>query len=219
MSAIARPYADADAFADHWWWRPGWQVGTRFYAWHLTIEEHPALQALIHAYQAPLRRLSTVDIVPTEWLHITTQGVGHVRDVPDEQRDSILQAVRRRLAAVQPLTATFHQPVLFREAIVIPPADPAPFVAVRNAIRDGLAAVLGPEHVPDSAEGFRPHVSAGYINAPSEPTAMRQLLDSVDTTPVTITLHTASLITMHRDHRMYQWTTTGTAPIGSSLPN
>jgi 2'-5' RNA ligase superfamily protein len=214
MNAMAGPYADADALADHWWWRPGWHVGTRFYTWHLTIQDHPELQALVHAYQALLNKLSTVDIVPTEWLHITTQGVGHVNDVPDDQREAILRAVSHRLAAVAPVRATFQRPVLHREAVVIPPIDPAPFAAVRHAIRDGIADAWGGDRVPESAEGFRPHVSAGYINAPSDPASVRGLLNSIDPAPVTITLHTASLIALHRDQRMYQWTTVATAPIG-----
>jgi hypothetical protein len=33
------PYPDADELANHWWWRPGWQVGTRFYTWHVTVAD------------------------------------------------------------------------------------------------------------------------------------------------------------------------------------
>ena len=28
----------ADQLTDHWWWRPGWKVGTRFYAWHINTD-------------------------------------------------------------------------------------------------------------------------------------------------------------------------------------
>lgn len=219
MGAATHPYTDADALADHWWWRPGWKVGTRFYAWHLTIEDQPQLQMLIQAYQQQLSHLASVDIVPTEWLHLTTQGLGHLADVPDDQRNLIIDAVRRKLAKLPPATVTFHRPVLHREAVVLPPTDPRPLVAVRTAIRAGIAEVWGLDQVPDQPDGFRPHISAGYMNAPGNPSPLRHAVDQVDVPPLTVTLHNASLILMHRDHRMYEWTTTATASIGDSLPN
>jgi hypothetical protein len=33
----------ADAVRRHWYWRPGWGVGTRFHTWHITLEAQSAL--------------------------------------------------------------------------------------------------------------------------------------------------------------------------------
>ncbi|MDT5026262.1 MAG: hypothetical protein QOE61_2688, partial [Micromonosporaceae bacterium] len=30
-----------DDLRDHWYWRPGWSVGRRFYTWHLTFADQP----------------------------------------------------------------------------------------------------------------------------------------------------------------------------------
>jgi hypothetical protein len=158
--------------------------------------------------------VSTVDLVPERWLHITTQGVGHVSEVDDNDRDSVVAAVRHRLARVPAPRVTFHRPVLHRTAIVIPATDPEPLREVRNAIRAGIADVWGSDHVPDSPDGFRPHVSAAYINEPQHPAPLRDLLDQVDAQPVTTTLRSASLLVLHRDNRMYEWTTVASGPIG-----
>jgi len=36
--------------ADHWWWRPGWGPGTRFYTFHFTFQDQPVVRE--HAAQA-----------------------------------------------------------------------------------------------------------------------------------------------------------------------
>jgi hypothetical protein len=126
----------------------------------------------------------------------------------------VVGAVRVRLIRLPAATVTFHRAVLHREAVVVPPIDPEPLRQVRAAIRQGIADVWADDRVPEGT-GYRPHVSTAYFNAPEDPAHVRRLLDQVQAQPVTVTLHAASLIVMHRDRRMYAWTTTATAPIGS----
>jgi 2'-5' RNA ligase len=199
------PYPDADELVDHWWWRPGWQVGTRFYAWHITVNDLPGLRDLVRTYQQALAEFPTLDLIPAQWMHITVQGVGHTRDVPDAERDAIMDAVGARLAEIPAPTLIFHRPVLHREAVVIPPTDPEPLRAIRTAIRAGIGDALGSDRVPDAPDGFRPHVSAAYVNAPEDPIAVRAALDACSANAVQVTITHASLIEMHRDHRMYEW--------------
>ena len=73
------PYPDATELADHWWWRPGWQVGTRFYAWHVTLDDQPQLRELAARYQAAFAPVDALDLIPEQWLHITMQGIDHVQ--------------------------------------------------------------------------------------------------------------------------------------------
>lgn len=208
----ALPYADAESLADHWWWRPGWQVGTRFYAWHVTVADLPALADHVAAYQEPLRAYGFLDPIPRPWLHITVQGLDHTSAVPDPVRDTVAAAVGERLAAIPAPTLTFARPVLFTDAVVIPPTDPRPLAAIRAAIRAGIETTYGPpEGKPTSL--FRPHVSAAYVNAPADPSRVRAVLDAVKAHPVQATVTHVSLIEMHRDSRMYEWTTITTAAL------
>jgi hypothetical protein len=208
----ALPYADAETLADHWWWRPGWRVGTRFYAWHVTVADLPVLADHVAAYQEPLRAFGFLDPIPRPWLHVTVQGLDHTSAVPDPVRNTVAEAVAEKLAAVPAPTLTFARPVLFTEAAVISPTDPAPLAAIRDAIRTAIETTYGaPEGKPTSL--FRPHVSAAYVNATADPRRVRAVLDEVDTPPVQVTLTHISLIEMHRDHRMYEWTTITTAAL------
>ena len=208
------PYPDATELVNHWWWRPGWTVGTRFYAWHITVNDLPELRDLVSTYQQGLADFPTLDLIPPEWMHITVQGVGHTRDVSVAERDAIVRSAAARLAGIAAPTLAFHRPVLHREAVVIPPTDPEPLRAIRTAIRAGIGDILGSDRVPETADGFRPHVSAAYVNTDEVPLAVRAALDAVTVAPTRVTIRQASLIEMHRDHRMYEWKSLTTIPLG-----
>ena len=207
------PYPDADTLTDHWWWRPGWQVGTRFYAWHVTVADLPALADHVATYQAAVSAFGFLDPIPRPWLHITVQGLAHVEAVPKAARVAVVAAVGEQLAAVPAPTLTFARPVLHAEAVVIPPVDPGPLSVIRDAIRTGIQAAYGPPEGKPTGQ-FRPHVSAAYVNAPADPVPVRSALDAVDAVPVQVALAQVRLIEMHRDNRMYQWRTITAAALG-----
>src|SRR6478735_4092488 len=106
------PYADHHEMANHWCWRPGWGVGTRFYAWHITLDGQDELHRIIDQYQDALKPFTTLDPVPRKWRHITLQGLGHVEDVTDQQRDEAVHAVAERLARLDPIESTFQRSVI-----------------------------------------------------------------------------------------------------------
>lgn len=83
---------------------------------------------------------------------------------------------------------------------------------VRRAIRAGIGDVW--TTVPESMEGFTPHVSVAYSNAdgPAEP--IRRALAAAQAEPVTCTVTHAELITLGRDEQMYTWKTVTRAALG-----
>jgi hypothetical protein len=52
--------------------------------------------------RARLAGLPGLDLVPGQWLHLTTQGVGFTDEVSDTDLTAITSAARTRLAAVEP---------------------------------------------------------------------------------------------------------------------
>lgn len=203
----------ATELRDHWWWRPGWRVGTRFYAWHITFNEGPDLHRLVERYQAALAPHPGFDPVPQQWLHLTMQGVGHVEDVTPAQCRGLLEAARHELAGIGPLSAQFHKPVIRPEAIALPAMPPANVDRIRRAVRTAIAAALGPARLTEHADGFQPHVTVAYSTTTQSAGPYASLLEAVDVRPVDIAIGAMSLIEMHRDHRMYEWQTVGTAQI------
>ncbi|MET9318054.1 2'-5' RNA ligase family protein [Kribbella sp. NPDC003505] len=200
-----------DALVDHWWWRPGWTVGTRFYAWHINTFEDP-VRRLATAYQQELSTVPGLDLIPLRWLHLTMQGVGFREDVPDVRVDELLAAARARLAELEPVKVRFHRSVVRREAVLLP-ADPAePLQTVRYAVRAAIADVFG--CVPEMVDGYRPHISLAYANTAQPAAPAVVALDRVSPAPADLTLNTVSLIEMHRDNRMYEWRTLEAVPLG-----
>lgn len=207
-------YQHATDLRDHWWWRPGWEVGIRFYAWHITFDHAPDLHQLVNQYQAALSGISGLDPVPREWLHLTMQGVGHVEDLDGETIDGIVTSARRRLAGLAPISVEFHRPVIRPEAIALPAIPPTAVDQIRATVRSAIADHLGPEAVPDNAQGFQPHVTLAYSSTVQPARDTEAALAAIQPAAVTTAIPSASLIEMHRDRRMYEWRTIAEARIG-----
>lgn len=202
---------------NHWWWRPGWRAGRHFYACHLTLADQPQLRALVKCYQDAVRHLPDLDLIPPQWLHITTQGIGFADEISRADLAAVTAAVKERLSDLELPLATFHQATIRPEAVLLRAEPPQPLYQLRMAIYDAIAAVLSPDKFseprPEPSQ-FTPHVSAAYVNSdgPVEPIA-RAIAD-LNPHPVTATFRAISLLEFHRDRRMYEWTKATPLPIG-----
>lgn len=226
-------YRHAESLRNHWWWRPGWQVGTRFYAWHLTFgdrsdvvsAEAAALRQLVERYQAALSTVAGLDLVPTEWLHLAMQGVGFAEDVHEEQVTAMRTDAQARLARFRPVKIRFHRPVIRREAIALPAMQvwPAwddlgtqvePMQYIHAAVRAATAGITNADDLPGPASAdFQPHISIAYANAEQPAAHIQAALESVDTEPVDLIVRTVMLVEMHRDRRMYEWQPVRVPPV------
>jgi 2'-5' RNA ligase len=199
---------------NHWWWRPGWSRGTRFYTWHLTFQGAEDVHRYTDAYRRGLAHIDGLDPIPDQWLHLTMQGVGDVRQVSEKEVTAIVEAVSSRLGRVSPFALHFDAPVITPEAVetLVQPAEAVH--ELRKAIRAGIADVR--RDVPETEDGFVPHVSVAYSNSdgPSEP--IQQALDTVSTPPAVCQVTHAELIIIGRDDLMYTWETVARPALGSS---
>ena len=109
---------------NHWWWRPGWRTGRHFYACHLTLDDQPQLRELVGRYQDALRHLPNLDLIPPQWLHITTQGIGFADEISPADLADVTAAVQERLRGLEPPVATFHRATIRPEAVLLK-AEPA----------------------------------------------------------------------------------------------
>lgn len=205
--------SERERMADHWWWRPGWAVGRRFYTWHLTFEHAAAVHELASAYRAGLATVPGLDLVPDRWLHLTMQGLGFVDELDQGDVDAIVAAAGKHLATVEPFELTLHRPTVTPEAIRWDPESSGP-AAVRDAIRSAIGEVW--PAVPEPADGFGAHVTIAYSNAAGPAAPVRTALDQVDAPPAVARIESADLIVLGRDRRMYEWTTHAAVRLGSA---
>jgi hypothetical protein len=69
--------------ADHWRPKPGRRPGQPRYHWHMLFHDQPEVRRLAAAAQGKLAGLSGLDLVPEQWLHLTTFAVGYADQVPE----------------------------------------------------------------------------------------------------------------------------------------
>lgn len=201
-----------ERMADHWWWRPGWSEGRRFYTWHLTFEHQAEVHRLAADYRVGLAEVPGLDLVPDEWLHLTMQGLGFVDEVDQGDVDAIVSAARTHLAVVEPFALELDRPVVTPEAIRWDPPGDGP-AQVRDAIRAAIAEVW--PAVPEPAEGFGAHVTIAYSNGDGPADLVSTVLERVQTRPATVRVTAADLIVLGRDRRMYEWVTYASVPLGA----
>ncbi|GAB2653949.1 hypothetical protein GCM10009743_33030 [Kribbella swartbergensis] len=206
----------ADELRDHWWWRPGWRRGTRYYTWYVTFQHQTGLHRLVDRYQSVVAKFSGFRLVPRRWLHLTVQGVDHVHAVDTPEVDAVITATRARLAAMRPITVEFERAVVWPEAIVLPAQPSARIEPVTSAIRSAVRDVLGDERFADFPDGSRPHVSLAYSCASGSADAVAAAVDRVSAPPISVDIESVALTELNRDHGMYRWRTIATASISSA---
>lgn len=212
------PGQHAEEMRDHWWWRPGWHVGQRALTWHLTFEGQTDLHRLVERYHEALAPFPGLEPVPVPWLHLTMQGIGFASDVSAEDTQRIEEAARARLANLSAPTLTFGRAIVADEAVVLPldkGGDDA-VRAVRTAIREGIGAVWGADNVPESSSHYRPHVSVAYSNRTQDAAPVVDAVVEAGEQSVRLDVTTASLISIHRDRKVYEWEVVVEVPIGDA---
>jgi 2'-5' RNA ligase len=208
----------SEVLRDHWWWRPGWEIGQRAYTWHLTFDGQNAagareLRQLAAAHQEALAPIGALGPIPLPWLHLTMQGVGFTSEVTAAQAGRIAGAARPHLAGLPPLVLRFGPAQVSPEAVLLNPAEPEPVAAVRRAVRAGIAEVLGEDRVPERADRFRPHVSVAYSTREDGAGPAVAAVEAVTAT-AEVPVAAASLLVIHRDRKVYQWEIVEQVPIG-----
>jgi 2'-5' RNA ligase len=200
---------------EHWYWRPGWVVGRSFYTWHLTFDHATALHDLVRKLQVDLN-VPALDLVPLDGLHLTMQGIGFADEVADDDVAAIVRAARDRCRQLAPFDLALGPVDPDAEGIGLLITPWTPVEQVRSAIREAIADVWGPDRVPESADGFRPHVTVAYSAANAPVDEVRERLDRLRTVPsVTVRVDQAQLIRLSRDDRVYRWEVVDSAPLAA----
>ncbi|WP_344915140.1 2'-5' RNA ligase family protein [Streptosporangium oxazolinicum] len=198
---------------DHWWWRPGWRPGRSFYTWHFLVDDQPELHEFVARIRSDLDKVAALDPIPSQWLHMTTQGVGFADEVSQEDLAAIGAAATERLANLGPIEVRLGSVLADAEGVHLPVRPVEAVAVVRQAVREAIGEVWGEGRVPESAEGFHPHVSLAYANTSGVPLApIREALSRyADVVP--LTLRRVALIDLNRDEG-YRWRTVLTSSLG-----
>jgi hypothetical protein len=183
------------------------------YTFHVTFEDQPAVQELAAVTRERLAGLDGLDLVPGGWLHLTTQGVGFTDDVSDADLAAITSAARARLTSVAPVAVALAPPRVASEGIACWVGPDGALTPARDALRDAISDVWGPERVPEGPE-WSPHVSIAYASADGPGDLFEAAVAGIGSAQATV--HAMDLIRLGRDRRVYEWETVTRLPLGGS---
>jgi hypothetical protein len=142
------------------------------------------------------------------------QGVGFTDEVTDADLHAITDSAGTRLTTIQPVTVQLGPAVVGDEAVALPAQPDNAVRAIRAALRAAIADVWGSERVPEDADRFRPRASVAYLGAEGPAGPYIEAVSRVRDGTAHTTVRAASLIRLNRDHRMYEWDTVATVPLG-----
>lgn len=209
----------AEITRNHWWWRPGWRTGRAFYTWHVTFDQASEVHRLVHSYRERLAAISGLDPIPAQWLHLTVQGIGFTDEIESSVVDQIAAAAAERCASLPAFQISTGDLSIEPEVVRFEVEPIEPLVRLRHELRAAIGDVLGAEAVPESADGFKPHLSLAYSSADGVPLSeVAAALSEGEVGTTSATVEAASLLMLNRDQRCYQWTVHARSALAEAGP-
>jgi 2'-5' RNA ligase len=161
---VRRLSAQSDMTRDHWWWRPGWRKGRSFYTWHITFSTSDPIRQIVSSCGPIISGINTLDPVDNDGIHLTLQGIGFADEVSSVDIAEIVASTLHRCARLEPIKARVDGPRVDEEAVHMNVHPVEQIARVKLALRNGIGDVWGHENVPETMDGFRPHITLSYSN-------------------------------------------------------
>jgi hypothetical protein len=188
--------------ANHWWQRPGRLPGRELYHWHMLFHDQPVVRELAAMAHERLVGLPGLDMVPTEWLHLTTYIVGFADELPDGSIEAMVQEAHHLLADVAPIPVSLGRVYYHPQAVVLAVEPLGALDPVLDAVRTATHSAGLDGH--NDIDPWRPHVSVAYPNRsiPAAPiiAALGRRLPNVE-----VTIRSVSLVAQTQVERTWQW--------------
>ncbi len=196
---------------DHWSLQPGVDPARARIMWLILFEDHPQVAELARVAHTRLSGLACLDLVPEEWLHMTTLIAGFADDIAPGQINIMISEARRILAHTSAITIKLGR-VLYHPRAVMLDAGPAhDLEPVLNAARAATSIATGWDgelyHKP-----WVPHITLAYSNSvhPAAPVieALGRQLPRRE-----VRIRSISLVSQTHE-QMWTWHPIATLPFG-----
>jgi 2'-5' RNA ligase len=148
---------------NHWTLGPGVDPARTQLMWLMTVGDDPQIAELARSGQERLAGLPGLDLVPGEWLHITTLIAGFADEIPPDQVAVMADTARHLLAGTPPIPVTLGR-VLYHPRAVMLAAQPGQALEpVLEAVREATRKATGNDgHL--HFEPWTPHITLAYSN-------------------------------------------------------
>jgi 2'-5' RNA ligase len=198
--------------ADHWWQRPGRRPGRLLYHWHVLFRDHPEVHELAAACQRKLAGLPGLDLVPLQWLHLTTLVAGFADEVPAQAVDTMVTTAQQLLAPAEPIPVSLGRVFYHPEAVVllVEPAEALDPVLSAVQIAARGAGCLGQA----DASPWRPHISIAYSNGSGPAAPVIEAL-GLRVPATELTIRSVSLVAQAQVGHSWQWQAVAEVRLGT----
>lgn len=201
-----------ERMTNHWWWRPGVRPHRRLYVWHILFADQPEVADLVERCRTRLLDLPGLDLVPTPWLHMTTQIVGFVDEIKKDEVTAMIEGVAKRLQRIEPIPIVLGKPLFHNEAVVLGIRPARALDPVREGIREAVASSVRIHQLADAPD-WTPHLTVAYSNtdAPAAPVieAMTPAPEGLD-----LLVNEVTLVSQERIDHSYRWNRVVGVPLG-----
>jgi len=148
---------------DHWRLQPGTDPGRAQLMWFMLVGDHLQIAKLARLAQQRLAALGGLDLVPQQWLHVTTLIAGYADQITPEQTRLMADQARRFLACTPPVTITLGRILYHPRAIMLSVEPPGALDPVLRAAQEATRLATG--HGGELySEPWTPHITLAYSN-------------------------------------------------------
>jgi 2'-5' RNA ligase len=149
---------------DHWLLQPDVDPGRARLMWFMLVGDCPQVAELARLGQRRLAGLDGLDLVPQQWLHMTTLIAGFADEITPDQVGVMADEARRLLASTPPVTITLGQVLYHPRAIMLGVGPPSALDPVLRAARQATRSATG-RGGELYGEPWTPHITLAYSNA------------------------------------------------------
>lgn len=200
---------------NHWQLHFAAHPGRARLMWHMLVGDIPEIAELAQLGQQRIAGLDGLDLVPQQWLHITTLIAGFADEISSGQVVAMADQARRLLARTPPLTITLGRILYHPRAIMLGIGPPGALDPVLRAAQQATFAGTGRDGELYSAP-WTPHVTLAYSNmaGPAGP-----VIDALGRElPSRQAAITAISLVSQTPEQLWKWELVNEVPFGAALP-
>jgi len=199
---------------DHWRPEPGVDSSRARLMWLMLVGDYPQVAAMARVGQQRLAGLDGLDLVPSQWLHVTTLIAGLADEIAPEQVGAMTSQARRLLARTPPVTITLGRVLYHPRAVMLDAGPPSVLEPVLRAVQRATRIATGRNGALYS-EPWVPHITLAYSNmvAPAGP-VIAALGRKLPTQQASVT--SISLVSQSPEQR-WTWNLVTHVPFGTEL--
>jgi 2'-5' RNA ligase len=199
---------------DHWLPEPDVDPSRPQLTWLMVVGDHPQVAELAQLGQARLAGLHGLDLVPRQWLHVTTLIAGFRDEITPDQVDAMTNRARQLLARTPPVKVTVGRVLYHPRAVMLAVQPAEALVPVLSAVEDATRAGTGREgrlyHEP-----WIPHITLAYSNTSSPAAPVIEALGR-ELPGQEVAIDSISLVSQAPE-QLWTWDRVDHVPLGTAL--